>query len=175
MASRAEQLHRMRCSDGSDGSSDSGGSDGELLPRRACRVPQVKRMKPGLGQKCAACLGVRDNGERCCRKRRQPFCDKHEYQWLDLPSAVQQRINDSAELPGNAFNYTLWDTYHEEAWAFLRDKLQTDQAATTSSTMRAFNVAKAAAHVGVVAAAVALEQTLNGVCLLLVARPTNAP
>jgi hypothetical protein len=164
----------MCCSDGSGGSSDSDSSDGKP-PRRACRVPQVKRLKPGLGQKCAACLGVRDDGERCRRRRRQPFCDKHVDQWLVLPSAVQQRINDSAGMALNAFNYTLWDTYHEEAWALLRDKLQADQATAAGGALRAFNDAQAAAHVEVVAAAVALEQTLNGVCLLLVARPTNAP
>jgi hypothetical protein len=48
----------MRCSDDDADDDDDDGSDGELLPRRACRVPQVKRMKPGLGQKCAECLVV---------------------------------------------------------------------------------------------------------------------
>ena len=178
MASRAEQLHhRIDCSDGSGGSDGSDGSDaeeGSRPSRAACRVPQVKRIKPGLGQHSATCLGVRENGQRCSRKRREPFCDKHQLQWLELPSAVQQAISDSAELPLNAFNYKLWDKYHEEAWAFLRDKYQADQAAAASSTMRAFNEAKAVAHVEAVAAAVEFEQTLNGTCLLHVAAH-NAP
>jgi hypothetical protein len=177
MASRAELRHRIDCSDGSGGSDGSDGSDadeGSRPSRAACRVPQVKRIKLGLGQHSATCLGVRENGQRCSRKRREPFCDKHQLQWLELPSAVQQAISDSAELPLNAFNYKLWDKYHEEAWAFLRDKYQADQAAAASSTMRAFNEAKAVAHVEAVAAAVEFEQTLNDTCLLHVAAH-NAP
>jgi hypothetical protein len=102
MASRAEQLRdRMDCSDGSDGSDGSDAEEGSRPSRATCCVPQVKRIKPGLGQRSALCLGVRENGQRCSRKRREPFCDKHQYQWLDLPSAVQQAISDSADLPIN--------------------------------------------------------------------------
>jgi hypothetical protein len=128
-------------------------------------VEQVKRLRPRCeGDESPLCLGVNRNGERCSRTRREPFCDRHLYQWEALPDETRAAVNALAELPENAFNHALWDNEHLKLRTFLRDVYTRLQAEAVGDSARAWDAAHEQAQEEAKGALLAVQDTLRGEC-----------
>ena len=135
----------------------------------AVDVEQVKRLRPrSEGEESPLCLGVNRNGDRCNRTRREPFCDRHLYQWEALTDETRAAISALAELPENAFNHTLWDSEHLKLRTFLRDVYTRLQAEAVGDSARAWDAAHEQAQEEAKDALLAVQETLKGVCAVLV-------
>ena len=130
-------------------------------------IEQVQRLRPREeDEESPLCLGLNNNGERCQRVRRTPFCSDHLWQWNALSDETKFAINDLAELPQNAFNHELWDTQHEKLHTFITD-LCTEQAAdAVQSAALAWNADQKQASVRKKEALVSCNEALVGAFLV---------
>ena len=133
--------------------------------RRSTVVEQVKRLRPRCeGDESPLCLGLNLNGERCNRPRREPFCDRHLYQWEALTDETRTAISALAELPENAFNHALWDSEHLKLRTFLRDVYTRLQAEAVGDSARAWDALHEQAQEEAKGALLAVQDTLRGEC-----------
>ncbi len=131
-------------------------------------LEQVKRLRPrNDGEESPLCLGVNRNGDRCSRTRREPFCDRHLYQWEALTVKTRVAISALAELPENAFNHSLWDGEHLKLRTYLRDLYTRLQAEAVDDSARAWDAAHEQAQEEAKDALLAVQETLKGVCAVL--------
>ena len=130
-------------------------------------IEQVQRARPREGDdESPLCLGLNNNGKRCQRPRRTPFCSHHVGQWEVLPDETKHAINDLAEQPENAFNHELWDKQHENHRTFMRDLWTLKQAEAVQGAALAWDSTHEQVSVEAKDALLSCRETLVGAFLV---------